>query len=75
MIQCLSYIHHNVIRLLDVLEAHLEQCHNHDSDSDISLPQEYTDNIPDTITLGQAVHTWKTIVYYERDYIQKIRQN
>ena len=45
---------------MDTLEVHVEQ------HSLGNLPPGYADKFPDSITVGQAVATWKEIIRYQK---------
>ena len=53
-------------RLLDTLEAHLDQY-----GLDPLLP-DIAKRFPESITVSQAVATWKAIVFYQQHYEQDI---
>lgn len=59
----------NIFRLAETLQVYLEEY------SQQELPSSIVDRFPASITVGQAVTTWKEIVKYQHRYETEITLN
>ena len=62
-----TFLYNIVCSLIDTLVAHLD---NYKLEG---LPPQFEEQFSQTITVGQAVATWKAIVFYQQQHEHDIR--